>query len=54
MERLIDAQERYITFLELEIGKVYPLLSLHGYVCPQEIVDEGNRLREEIKIAEKK
>lgn len=48
-KNLIEAQRRYIYFLEREMSGVSPLLLVHGWTCPQNIVDEGNNLREEIE-----
>ena len=50
MKELIEAQKEYIEFLEREVGNVSPLLSTHGWLCPQEVIEEGNRLR--LKISE--
>lgn len=50
MEDLIQAQKEYIEFLEKEIGKVSPLLNVHGWLCPQEVIEEGHKLR--LKINE--
>ena len=49
MRELIEAQRRYIYFLEREMSGASPLLLVHGWTCPQNIVDEGNKLRAEIE-----
>ncbi len=54
MKELVEAQKEYIEFLEKEIGKISPLLLIHGWLCPQEVIDEGNKLRLKIsKISAK-
>lgn len=49
VKTLVQAQKDYIHFLEDEIVKDSKLLIVHGWVCPQDIIDEGNRLREQIE-----
>lgn len=51
---LITALQNYVEFLENEIRKVSSLLSVRGYVCPEETVNEGNRLRAEIEMIRQK
>lgn len=54
MKELEQAHEEYIQFLENEIGNVSPLLIIHGWVCPKEVVEKGNELRLKIsKLREK-
>ena len=50
MEDLIQAQKEYIEFLEKEMTSISPLLLVHGWNCPQEVIEEGNKLR--LKISE--
>ena len=49
LKNLIEAQRMYIYFLEREMSGASPLLLLHGWTCPQHIVDEGNKLRTQIE-----
>ena len=50
MEYLIQAQKEYIEFLGREISNASMVLIMHGWECPQEVIEEGNRLR--LKISE--
>ncbi len=49
MKKLILLQEQYIEFLEREVGNVSSTASVHGWVCPKEVYEEGCKLREEIE-----
>lgn len=52
MEELIKKQRKYIKFLEDAMNSPCQLASIHGWICPEEIMLEGNTLREEIKKLE--
>lgn len=46
---LVNAQKEYIKFLGKQIQEVTLVANMHGYKCPQEVIDEGVRLRKEIE-----
>jgi len=49
MKELYLKQKEYIEFLENQITKTSPLLYIHGWSCSEDVIKEGNKLREEIK-----
>lgn len=50
-KNIISSQKEYIKFLEEEIGKY--AISKH-YECTEDVYNEGERLRNNIILAEKK
>jgi len=54
MKDLINKQREYIEFLGKEIQDVSSFLIIHGWRCPQDVIEKGGKLREEIKQLEKK
>jgi hypothetical protein len=49
MTKLENLQQEYLELLTDEYNKILPMATVHGYTCPQEIVDRGQQLSVEIE-----
>ena len=48
MEELISLQEKYIKFLEKEVGNASIAAQQSGWICPTEVYELGCKFREDI------
>lgn len=46
---LIAAQKDYIQFLAEQVKDVTLIANIHGYTCPEEVINKGMELRDKIR-----
>jgi hypothetical protein len=53
MKKLIEAYEKYIALLGKSEASMYGIAFVHGYRMPQQYVERGEELRQEIAALKK-